>query len=260
MSKVSRTACLATLALGVAGSVIGTASMLYRDYLDDPDLLAKVQYDLGIKRPELERKHLRSPHIRNNDLYSLLIKGNLDEFKSELEKEASVFAIVYNTDRSKNPLFEINMKYQILGFADNATFLAYLKGNHAFMKASLERGFFLDSAIAALLERLEQEKIKLLLEKADIQLCHTNNPLTILDFPNMPIPEIEKHLFRDLLFRTEWELSKFDRKTALEKYGETKKMILQQAKKRYQTFQQICPYFLDENEKSHHERLLAQAE
>lgn len=222
---VYRKTALATsiLALAIAMSA---GLKKYENYLSDPDIAHKIYFDIAGQK---EKELFTSSIMHSNRLYDYLWKEDT-LFREELKKEAEFFSQKYNLSKTQFDTFR-----QLPYFADREHFLAYLKSENLFLKKSLERGHFLDAAIAAFHLGTSEEKVNSLLEESDIQIYKSGSSLINFNIKTMTKEELEKAVMNEwntFLGNEIREIKIKPNKQILREYGETKKRILDLAEKR----------------------------
>src|SRR3989344_435791 len=212
------------LALGVS---IAAALESYKDYLNDPDLFAKVTFDiLG--------KSQREPSCENK-LFELF--SNKDPtFQRELENETQHLLKKYKIDLDKRWENQNDTR-----FRDADHFLSYMKGGPKFLKKSFDKGYFLDAAIIARHQGLNSNQTNLLLEKSYIQTYLTRSFLHDSKLNNLEGKFLEDFTEREWIRQMFNELKimkKMSNKEILSKYGDTKKHLFSMIEKKYHTYQE----------------------
>lgn len=242
-----------TLTTGIvaAGISLGAGISAYRDYFDDPDLIPKIVFDISGK---VEEEKLVLTKVHPNKLYEY-VQRNDDSFKKELEKESRFFSQAYHVGK-QNELDPLSR--QIPYFADREHFLAYLLGNRVFLKKSLERGHFLDAAIAAYQLGIEKSRVEMLLEKADIQMYKTGSALQFLNVSKMEKPKLEELAMKEQLIFMSNEIREIQQRSSarvLNQFGETKKRVIDLAEKRYREFVEKYSDGLTQREREEYKQL-----
>ena len=224
------------LALGIS---VGAGIARYHHYKNDPDFFSKVLFDLRGEEPLIEK------YRRNrNTLSELLLYGNVNSFKQELEKEAKFFK-----DYSlKKAILEHNVKKcdinEFLKCDAARVFNAYLDNREDFLREKLQRGYFLDAWIIAQQLGIDKRKIPPLSQEYKIQF--DIDPI----IEHWPLQQQNKREYENEIIigdivkrrQREWimilackleSIKELKGKDVLELYGETKKNIMEKARQRY---------------------------
>ncbi len=229
--------CSGALALTIS---VGAGIVRYHHYANDPDFLSRVLFDLRGEEPLIEK------YRRNRGTLSeLLLYGDIDSFKKELEKEAKFFKNYslkryisdYNIEKH-----EIN---EFFRFDTAKVFKAYLDNQEGFLREKLQRGYFLDAWILAQQLGIDKRKTALLFQKHEVQYnvdpIIEHRPLQQQNKQKYEseiiIEDIVKRRQREWLMILAWTLEgikELEGEDVLRLYGETKKNIMRKAKQRYQ--------------------------